>query len=278
MVQREKQEACQLYIEQEIDKGLSEGKTPYTVAKEIIPWLQKLFDVKAKAKTIEKRAERRREELPTNVGNVISNCNDTILDNLEKLEKPKPEINAFSHGGARVGSGRPPVFRLEEPAHRTSFTGENEWYTPIEYIESARQAMGSIDFDPASSDFAQKRIKAGKFCTATNSGLACKWGGNVWLNPPYAQPLIQNFIEKAVSEWLAGRINQMIILTHNYTDTAWFHMAEAEALFICFTRGRVKFEKDDGTIASPTQGSAFFYYGNDEGKFKNIFSQYGFIR
>jgi len=71
MSKKEKQEACQLYIEQEIDAGLEEGKTPYSIGKEIAGWIEKLFEVKVKPTTIEKRAERIRNiNFPTNVGNL----------------------------------------------------------------------------------------------------------------------------------------------------------------------------------------------------------------
>ena len=72
---QEKQEACQLYIEQEIEKGLSEGKTAYSLGKEIAVWIEKLFEVKMKPRTIEKRADRIKEDLATNVaiGKGLSN-------------------------------------------------------------------------------------------------------------------------------------------------------------------------------------------------------------
>ncbi len=158
---------------------------------------------------------------------------------------------------------------------RTSFTGDNEWYTPIEYVEAAREVMGSIDLDPATSNFCQIRIKAKEFCTIETNGLNIPWIGNVWLNPPYSQPDISNFIKKLVNEYLNKNVKQAILLTNNFTDTAWFHLAESAASLICFTKGRIKFS---GIESSPTQGSAFFYFGKEEEKFKRGFLKYGFIR
>lgn len=169
-------------------------------------------------------------------------------------------------------------YRPTNEQFRTSFTGDNEWYTPVEYIEAARDVMGTIDIDPATSEFAQSRIKATIFYTVETDGLKIPWIGNIWLNPPYAQPDIFNFIEKAVKEWNQGNINQAIILTNNYTDTAWFHLAESAASLICFTKGRIKFEKQDGVLATPTQGSAFFYFGTNKNKFQEVFGKFGFIR
>lgn len=162
--------------------------------------------------------------------------------------------------------------------HRAQGTGENEWYTPEKYIEAARNFMGGIDLDPASSAKAQETVKASKFFTIADDGLKRKWGGRVWLNPPFAQPAIAHFCDKMIHEVKAGNVSEAIMLTHNYTDTAWFHAAESACNAICFTRGRIGFVGVNGDIAAPTQGQAFFYYGARMQMFATAFKVFGFIR
>jgi hypothetical protein len=77
---------------------------------------------------------------------------------------------------------------------RTLGTGEYEWYTPPKYIELARAVLGEIDLDPASSEKAQEAVRAKRYFTAADQGLRHEWRGRVWLNPPYAQPLIGQFV------------------------------------------------------------------------------------
>ncbi len=159
----------------------------------------------------------------------------------------------------------------------TQGTGENEWYTPAEYLVMARAALGEIDLDPASSDAANDVVKATDYLTMANDGLKHEWRGRIWLNPPYAQPAIADFIHKLCEEWLAGRVKAAIALTHNYTDTTWFQELAANANAICFTRGRVKFLFEGETVGQPTQGQAFSYFGDDVPNFANIFGPVGFV-
>lgn len=161
--------------------------------------------------------------------------------------------------------------------HRAEGTGENEWYTPAEYIEMARDVLGDIDLDPASSDVAQQWIRAEQYFSKADDGLAKQWHGRVWLNPPYAQPFIAQFASKMVGERLSGRVSAAVMLTHNYTDTGWFHELAAVADAICFTRGRIKFVDEDGEPCAPTQGQAFFYFGNAVAKFAETFTDIGFV-
>jgi phage N-6-adenine-methyltransferase len=164
-----------------------------------------------------------------------------------------------------------------EIVNRTSFTGNNQWFTPDFYMEMVRDVLGSIDLDPASHPLAQERICATHFFTEDDDGLSKDWFGKVWLNPPYAQPAIGHFVDKMLMEAASGRIEEAIMLTHNYTDTGWFQKAARAATAICFTKGRIKFVSPDGEVAAPTQGQAFFYFGSDPGIFFDVFRDVGLI-
>lgn len=167
----------------------------------------------------------------------------------------------------------------EEPAHnhRAQGTGENEWYTPAEYLVAARAVLGEIDLDPASSVMANETVGATQFFTIEDDGLGREWSGKVYLNPPYSQPAIAQFSEKLASECENGNVREAIALTHNYTDTAWFHRLASTCQAICFTRGRIGFVNPEGKKAAPTQGQAFFYFGADSSRFAEQFKAIGFV-
>lgn len=164
-----------------------------------------------------------------------------------------------------------------EKAHRNKFTGENEWYTPPEYIAMARTVLGGIDVDPASSEIAQETIQAGQYYSLENDAFQHEWYGRVWLNPPYSQPLIGQFIDKLLGELAAGHTTSAILLTHNYTDTAWFHAAAQQAAAVCFPQGRIRFVSALGDIAAPMQGQAFFYFGTEADRFVATFHAIGLV-
>lgn len=162
--------------------------------------------------------------------------------------------------------------------HRAQGTGDNEWYTPPAYLDLAREVLGGFDVDPASSAVAQQTVQAATYFTISDNGLDRPWHGTVWLNPPYTQPEITRFTEKLVHEVRAGRCTGAILLTHNYTDTGWFHHAAEHCQALCFTRGRIRFVNPAGDLASPTQGQAFFYFGPDVDRFRSCFTSVGFVR
>src|SRR5262249_39558327 len=108
-------------------------------------------------------------------------------------------------------------------------TGNDLWFTPAKDIEAARDGCGAIGLDSARCPAAQEPVQAARYFTEADNGLAHEWPGRVWLNPPYSHPAIEQFIEKLLDEVAAGRTTAAILLTHNNTDTAWFHFAASGA-------------------------------------------------
>jgi len=154
----------------------------------------------------------------------------------------------------------------------------HDWYTPADCIEAARQVMGDIDLDPASSDIAQRTVKAARWYTIQTNGLNQPWHGRIWLNPPYQAMLLKQFTQKAIEEYRSGRLQQAVILTHSATDTGWFHDLALEAKGFVLTQGRIRFyspiHHDSG---SPHRGQAFFYFGPNLKTFTQHFAAFGLV-
>ena len=169
---------------------------------------------------------------------------------------------------------------LREPWLLPLFEGKDsdEFYTPQEFIDTARNVMGSIDVDAASNDWANENlIKAPVYYTAKNSGLNKKWEGNVWLNPPYSGELCKKFIHKLLKEHEAGRCKQAVVLcimlpAGSKTKNALRDTAKA----MCMVRDRIKFVRPntDETQAIQFQ-SVFYYLGQHVGAFRREFNKWG---
>lgn len=158
--------------------------------------------------------------------------------------------------------------------HVSNNSGENEWYTPGAILEPARLVMGCIDLDPASSDIANRLVGAQKYYTKEDDGLGQPWFGNVWLNPPYAQPLISEFSAALVEK--RHEYTQAIVLVNNATETGWFQRILTIASAVCFITGRVKFLDADGNASgAPLQGQAVLYIGEEAHMFKQMFQHLG---
>jgi hypothetical protein len=197
----------------------------------------------------------------------------------EVVDSWKP-VNEQVHQAKEEPIFAPPVESIIEEAkanrpHVANNSGENEWYTPKEYIEAARRVMGSIDLDPASCPAANVVVKAAQIFTIDDDGLLQEWSGNVWMNPPYAQPYMAQFAEKVSAQFEKGNIHQAIVLVNNATETAWFQRMAGVSSAICFPKSRIKFWNPQKTTAAPLQGQAVLYLGSSPDRFTEEFSSFG---
>ena len=161
-------------------------------------------------------------------------------------------------------------------AHVSANSGDNEWYTPSDIIERARAVLGGFDLDPASSQLANETVNAAQIFTAADDGRSQEWPvGRIWMNPPYAQPLIGQFCQRFADE--IGRGSTGIALVNNATETDWFQTLSACATAICFPRGRVRFLDENGDPGTPLQGQAIIYCGPDSILFNREFAGVGLV-
>lgn len=159
--------------------------------------------------------------------------------------------------------------------HIARNNGNNEWYTPSNIIELARLVMGSIDCDPASNDKANEIVKATKYFTSEVDGRQQKWEGNIWLNPPYAQPSVSDFCHLVCEKYKTGEIRQACVLVNNATETAFYQGMLELCGAVCFIKGRVRFVDEDGKEGAPLQGQTVLYFGFNIQKFADYFSGLG---
>jgi phage N-6-adenine-methyltransferase len=135
----------------------------------------------------------------------------------------------------------------------------DEWYTPAGIIQS----LGEFDLDPASSEEAYRQNRSAKqFYTAEEDGLKQDWNGRVWFNPPYSNPLIQQFLSRMAEH------NNGIALVFAKVEAKWFHdIVLRHATAIKFLYDRVRFFRPDGTRGlQPRNGSMLIAYGTENAR------------
>lgn len=121
---------------------------------------------------------------------------------------------------------------------RTS-TGKDEWLTPPEIV----RALGHFDLDPCAPIKAPWSL-ADKNYTIVDNGLMQPWCGRCWINPPYTQKLMAEFVKRCIEH------KNATLLTFARTDTRLFHeLIFPNAVAILFIKGRLRFYHVDGRQA-----------------------------
>jgi ParB family chromosome partitioning protein len=207
----------------------------------------------------------------------LFHTNRQYVSDAKRLQQQAPDLLEQ----VKVGEKSIPQAKrelIQRQPHVSHNSGNNEWYTPPEYIAAAREVMGGIDLDPASSEIANRIVQAETYYTEQDDGLLYDWHGRVWMNPPYSAHLIGLFAERLAERVKWGDVTEACVLVNNATETGWFNTLLAVASCVCFIRGRVKFIDTEGKPSgAPLQGQAILYIGLNVETFGQVFSKFGWV-
>lgn len=157
-------------------------------------------------------------------------------------------------------------------------SGEVEYYTPTEIVEAARRLMGQIELDPFSSAMANNRVRASRYFTPKENGLAQPWiTPAFWMNHPFGRTTNGPCIRKAVDEYESGRSAQGCCITFAATSEQWFQpLLRRPQCYLC---PRTNYFMPDGSIkVGVTKGSVVTYFGRDVVAFAREFRALGIIK
>ena len=160
------------------------------------------------------------------------------------------------------------------------------WMTPTWVLDLAREVMGEIDLDPASSALANTRVRAARYYTKADNDRVIPWKHpsgkpqSIWCNPPFSKvggvSQVAPFLARMQEEWDAGRLNDGMLLTNVSTSAAWFK--DMWPHLLCFFTKRLHFTHPDPQVQdSPRYDNVLAYWGYSPQTFHYVFSPYGHI-
>jgi phage N-6-adenine-methyltransferase len=110
----------------------------------------------------------------------------------------------------------------------------DEWATPQSLFDDLSVVFGDFTLDPCATP---QNAKCVTYFTRQQDGLAHRWQGKVFMNPPYGRD-IGRWVKKAYEESLDGAL--VVCLLPARTDTRWWHDYASHG-YVYFLRGRLRF-------------------------------------
>lgn len=161
--------------------------------------------------------------------------------------RAEPEQMAEAWGEASA-NGSPTAEKVREAVvrrmdvHYSSAT--DEWETPQDLFDLL-DAEFKFDLDVCALD---SSAKCERYFTPQTNGLAQRWTGRCWMNPPYGD-VIRDWVAKAYDE--AGAGATVVCLVPARVDTGWWwdYCRRGEVRFL---RGRLRFGKAETGAPFPS--------------------------
>ena len=143
-------------------------------------------------------------------------------------------------------------------------SANDSWETPTA-LYSALHEEFSFDLDPASDE---SNFKCARHFTVEDDGLAQRWSGSVWCNPPYGRGVIDRWTDKAIAE--ADHCRVICLLVPARPGSRWFDRLLSRADETRFLSGRVTFE--GATNPAPFPSVVFVLKPRAAGEASNVYS------
>lgn len=164
----------------------------------------------------------------------------------------------------------------------------DSWMTPDYILDAARDVLGEIDFDPASTPSANLRVNAFRFYTAEDDALRddAVWNCRTcFLNPPggklSGKSLAALFWRRLEMEFAVGNIGQAIFVGFSLEclQTTQDGLGKSVVEYpICVPSSRIRFLDVDGKPgAAPSHGNVIAYLGPNIDKFCKAFRHIGAV-
>lgn len=166
--------------------------------------------------------------------------------------------------------------------------------TPEGIVIASREAMGSIDCDPATSErFNALYIKAPTIYTRETNGLRKKWKGNVILNPPggkvdeegnpvkpktFGYSSAAFWFDKLIDQVKKGHTKKAIFVAFNMQFLQLMQGAghNLEGIHVCVPKDRLAFlDRKCQLLKSPTQSNAILGINIPKKDFVKAFGHIG---
>lgn len=139
----------------------------------------------------------------------------------------------------------------------------NEHYTPLAIVEAARETLGAIDLDPATTARVNReRVMARSYFVM--HGLIEEWHGRVFLNPPGGlihpktfEPVAKGGVssqltwwDRLAAEWLAGRVESAIFVAFSLEllQSSQKRAVPLARFPFCLPESRIRFENLDPAV------------------------------
>ena len=156
-------------------------------------------------------------------------------------------------------------------------SGNVEYYTDPKILAAAREVMGWIDLDPASTAEANVFVQAEEFLNKEMDGLKIPWHGNVWLNHPFSREENAYWISRLVNQYESGNTRQSLNITFAATSEKWFQPLAQHPQ--CYLSPRTNYFLPDGTKKTGvTKGSVVTYIGPNWNDFYRVFRTFGICK